>query len=273
MKFREKLSRIVQKNNSMVCVGLDPDPQKMPVTNTFDFCKHIIDSTSDLVAAFKPNLAFFEAMGIEGLSELKKIVEYLQIQYPEILIIGDGKRGDIDSTSEKYAYSMFDYWGFDVVTVNAFAGFDGIEPFLKYEDKGVFVWCKSSNQSGIEIQDVDLLNNSGKFFHHLVKKCVEWDFNSNLGLVVGATFPEELKEVRLLAPNVPILLPGVGSQQGDLRLSINYGFNGNSDSMLISSSRSIIYASSDENSFGESARKACDNLRIQINDLLSVDMN
>ncbi|MCH2310364.1 MAG: orotidine-5'-phosphate decarboxylase [SAR202 cluster bacterium] len=273
MKFREKLSTVVKKNKSMVCVGLDPDPQKMPVKNTFDFCKNIIDSTSDLVAAFKPNLAFFEAMGIDGLRDLKKIVEYLQVQYPEILIIGDGKRGDIDSTSAKYASAMFDYWGFDVVTVNAFAGLDGIEPFLKYDDKGVFVWCKSSNKSGVEIQDVDLSNSSGKFFHHLAKKSVEWDFNSNLGLVVGATFPEELKEVRLLAPNVPILLPGVGSQHGDLSLSVNYGFNGDFDSMLISSSRSIIFASSEINSFGESARKACDDLRIQINDILSVDIN
>ena len=271
MKFREKLSRIVQKNNSMVCVGLDPDPVKMPIKNIFEFCKIIIDSTSDLVAAYKPNFAFFEALGIDGLIELKKTLEYLQSKHPEILIIGDGKRGDIDSTSEKYASSMFDYWGVDVATINAFAGLDGVAPFLKYENNGVFVWCKSSNQSGVEIQDVELMNHEIKFFHHLAKKTLEWDFNSNLGLVVGATYPEELKEVRNIAPNLPVLLPGIGSQKGDLSLSMHYGFNGNSDSILVSSSRSIIYASSEKSSFGESSRIACDKLRIQINEILSVD--
>jgi orotidine-5'-phosphate decarboxylase len=126
-----------------LCVGLDPDPQKMPISDVFEFCKGIVDSTASVVAAYKPNLAFYEALGLDGLHALKNLIDYIHAEYPEKLTIGDAKRGDIGSSSEKYAYSLFEYWGFDAITVNAFAGKDSITPFLNYKDKGTFLCCKS----------------------------------------------------------------------------------------------------------------------------------
>ena len=202
---------------SLVCIGLDPDPAKMPCCDVFEFCKTIVDNTQSFAAAYKPNLGFFEAFGIDGLRSLEKVIGYIRTSYPGTFLIGDGKRGDIGSTSEKYAYSMFKLWDFDAVTVNVFAGFDSIEPFLKYSDRGIFVWCKSSNPDGYQLQDLLVRGEDGKkIFEIIAEYCVEWNSSGNLGLVVGATYPEELGTIRRIASDLPILVPCVGSQSGDL---------------------------------------------------------
>ncbi len=268
-KFLDKLQKTSWMKKSLVCIGLDPDPVRMPCPDVFGFCKTIIDSTQSYTAAYKPNMGFFEAFGIDGLRSLEKVIEYIRTNYPDIFLIGDGKRGDIGSTSEKYAHAMFNLWDFDAVTVNAFSGFDSIEPFLKYSDRGVFVWCKSSNPDGYQLQDLVVSGeDSKKIFEIIAEYCVEWNSSGNLGLVVGATYPEELSRIRQIAPELPILVPGVGSQSGDLESSVKFGLATETHGLLISSSRGIIYASDLVSVYGNEAAKACALLREKINNIL-----
>ncbi len=268
-KFIDKLQITSSMKESLVCIGLDPDPAKMPCCDVFEFCKTIVDNTQSFAAAYKPNLGFFEAFGIDGLRSLEKVIGYIRTSYPGTFLIGDGKRGDIGSTSEKYAYSMFKLWDFDAVTVNVFAGFDSIEPFLKYSDRGVFVWCKSSNPDGYQLQDLLVRGEDGKkIFEIIAEYCVEWNSSGNLGLVVGATYPEELGTIRSIASDLPILVPGVGSQSGDLESSVKFGLATETHGLLISSSRGIIYASDDVSVYGDEAAKACSALREEINNIL-----
>ncbi len=261
-KFKDKLINSCKSSNSFVCVGLDPDPSKIPSGSVLDFCKDIVDSTSDVVAAYKPNLAFFEALGLEGLTSLKNLVDYIHKEYPEKLTIGDAKRGDIGSSSAKYASALFEYWGFDSVTVNAFAGKDSIDPFLQYKDKGVFIWCKSSNADGPQIQgEFDTKSQNSALFERIAIFASEWNKNENIGLVVGATYPKDIYRVRKLSPGLPILIPGVGSQEGSLSESVSAASELSFPNFLINSSRSIIYSS---NPFQSS-----DILRKSINESLS----
>ena len=268
-KFLDRLQKTSSMKKSLVCIGLDPDPKRMPCPDVFQFCKTIVDSTQSFTTAYKPNMGFFEAFGIDGLRALEKVTKYIRANYPEILLIGDGKRGDIGSTSEKYAHAMFDLLDFDAVTVNAFSGFDSIEPFLRYSDRGVFVWCKSSNPDGYQFQDLVVSGTDGKkVFEIIAEYCVEWNFSGNLGLVVGATYPEELATIREIAPELPILVPGVGSQSGDLESSVKFGLAKETHGLLISSSRGIIYASEQLSQYGNEAAKACSTLREKINNIL-----
>lgn len=268
-KFLDRLQKTSSMKKSLVCIGLDPDPMRMPSPDVFQFCKTIVDSTQSFTTAYKPNMGFFEAFGIDGLRALEKVTKYIRANYPEILLIGDGKRGDIGSTSEKYAHAMFDLLDFDAVTVNAFSGFDSIEPFLRYSDRGVFVWCKSSNPDGYQFQDLVVSGTDGKkVFEIIAEYCVEWNFSGNLGLVVGATYPEELATIREIAPELPILVPGVGSQSGDLESSVKFGLAKETHGLLISSSRGIIYASEQLSQYGNEAAKACSTLREKINNIL-----
>ncbi|MDC0035676.1 orotidine-5'-phosphate decarboxylase [Chloroflexi bacterium] len=268
-KFIDRLQKISSMKESLVCIGLDPDPVKMPSPDVFEFCKTIVDSTQSFAAAYKPNMAFFEAFGIDGLRSLEKVIQHVRTNYPDILLIGDGKRGDIGSTSAKYAHAMFNLWDFDAITVNAFSGFDSIEPFLRYSDRGVFVWCKSSNPDGYQFQDLIVSGEYGKkVFEIIAEYCVEWNSSGNLGLVVGATYPEELATVRRIAPELPILVPGVGSQSGDLESSVKFGLATETHGLLISSSRGIIYASDRVSEYGNEAAKACSSLRERINSIL-----
>ena len=192
------------------------------------------------------------------------------MEYPEKLTIGDAKRGDIGSSSAKYAHALFDYWGFDSVTVNAFAGKDSIEPFLKYKDKGIFVWCKSSNPDGPQFQgEHDSKDDKLSLFENIALSVSRWNKYGNLGLVVGATYPDDISRVRGLAPGIPILIPGVGSQEGELELSVSAALDLGSPNFLINSSRSIIYSSGDSVSFSDSAREAATNLRNSINKYLN----
>ena len=184
-------------------------------------------------------------------------------------MIGDGKRGDIGSTSSRYATALFEFWDFDAVTVNAYGGRDSIQPFLNYEDRGVFVWCKSSNPDGGQFQGERSRPGAElALFERMAEMSTEWNENGNLGLVVGATYPAELEKVRELAPGIPILIPGVGSQRGDLARSLRAGMERDFANILISSSRSINYASSDAKNFSQAAGKAANMLRKEINTVL-----
>ena len=269
-KFTDSLQDISVLKKSLLTIGLDPDPDKMPVSDVFEFCKLIIDHTEVFTVAYKPNLGFFEAFGLEGLKSLEKVIDHIKSNYPDVLIIGDAKRGDIAPTSSKYAYAMFEIWGFDAVTVNAFSGLDSIEPFLRYTDRGVFVWCKSSNPDGYQLQDLVVKGTTDrKIYQVIAEYCVSWNNEGNLGLVVGATFPDELKIVRDIVGELPILVPGIGSQSGDLEASVRVGLGRENHGLLVSSSRGIIYASSDRNNFGPAAANASSDLRENINNILA----
>jgi len=216
MKFSDKLSTASKKNDSLLCVGLDPDMEKIPSflrgadDPIFEFNKRIIDATKDLVIAYKPNLAFYEAMGLEGLKSLMKTMEYIPEDIP---IIGDAKRGDVGHSAGAYARAMFDVLDFDAVTVNPYLGTDSIAPFLDYGDKGVFVLCRTSNPSAKEFQDVG----SKPLYQLVAESVVKWNVHKNCGLVVGATYPGELKKIReLVGEDMWILIPGIGAQGGDL---------------------------------------------------------
>ena len=247
-------------NRSLLCVGLDPDPSKLPVRDVFEFNRAIIDATADLVCCYKPNLAFYEAMGIRGLQALKKTLAHIPKNIP---VIGDAKRGDIGNTATAYAKALFGYYKFDAVTVNPYMGYDSVKPFLDYRDKGIFVLCRTSNSSASDFQD--LVDNFGmKFYQTVALRAGDWNKGGNVGLVVGATFPEELREIRKLCPDMPLLIPGVGAQGGDLELSVRYGVDANKEKAVIVAARQVLYASKGPD-YAQAARKAAGELRDAIN--------
>jgi orotidine-5'-phosphate decarboxylase len=264
--FAATLDRVSAKKNTQVCVGLDPDPRRIPIRDVAEFNRRIVDATHPLVAAYKPQLAYYEALGIPGMQALEKTIEHIRDVAPEVLIVGDAKRGDMGTTAAAYASAMFDVWGFDVVTVNAYQGSDAVEPFLQYPGRGVFIVCRTSNPSSRDFQDLRI-DAPGK--PHLYEKVADaaerWDIGGNIGLVVGATFPGELRQLRSQHLTMPILVPGVGAQGGDVEAAARAGVDGNGRGMLISSSRGITYASSDPKEYPRFAKLACDSLRRQIN--------
>ncbi len=271
--FVERLHKITSANKSLVCIGLDPDQDLLPIRDVYDFCVKIIDEVQGDIVALKPNLAFFEAMGIDGLRVLERIITHVRCYYPEILLIGDGKRSDIGSTSIKYASAMFRFWDFDAVTVNAFAGRDSIQPFLDYSDKGVFVWCKSSNPGGSVFQNIEYYDESlgedSHLYHLIARKVVDWNVNGNAGLIVGATYPSELARVRQIAPGLPILVPGIGAQEGSLKHAVESGIDLERPNLLISSSRKILYASGSVDEYPKASHQAVLNLNHEINGTLA----
>jgi orotidine-5'-phosphate decarboxylase len=238
----------------------------MPVADVFDFNRAIIDATADLVCAYKPNLAFYEALGIKGLEALQRTIEYARRAAPHALLIGDGKRGDIDSTSAAYAKAMFHVWGFDAATVNAWGGGDSLAPFFSYADRGVFIWCRSSNPGGGDFQN--LMPSGEPLYQHVARQAVDWNKNGNVGLVIGATYPREMAQLRALAPNMPFLIPGVGAQAGDLKDAVLAGIDKNGRRAIINSSRSILYASQGAD-FAQAARRKAQETRDAINAVLA----
>ncbi len=267
MNFKEKLEKISNKNNSLLCVGLDIDEEKIPKylfqkskTPFLDFNKEIIDATKDLVVAYKLNMAFYEVLGKEGINILEKTIEHIP---KEIVVIIDGKRNDIGNTARKYAQSLFETFNADAVTINPYLGKDGVLPFLEYNDKCSFILCRTSNPSAIDIQDVKI---SKKPLYELVaKKIKEWNKFGNCGAVVGATYPSELKIIReILGDEIPMLIPGIGAQGGDVEKTIQYGTNKNKENAIINSSRGIIYADSKEG-FSKASRNAAISLKEKIN--------
>ena len=276
-EFIKRLNNAARTNRSLVCVGLDVDPALMPIADVKAFNRAIVDATKDLVCAYKPNIAFYEALGLEGVEALRDTVAHIRKVAPDVILLCDAKRGDIDSTSVMYARAMFDYWGFDAVTVNGYLGGESLSPFFDYADRGVFVVCRSSNPGARDFQDATLQTECGPMplYEWLAVRSTKWNTNGNLGLVVGATSPDQLRAVRLRCPGVPILIPGVGAQGGELEASVKNGMNrvtdGQSDSpgILINSARGTIYADRTEVGFADGARSAAERLRLRIDDVLA----
>ncbi len=263
MTFQEKLQTVIQKNNSLVCVGLDSDMPKLPERvrtgpkPQATFNKAIIYATQDLVCAYKPNTAFYEARGVEGIEDLKNTCDFLKAHYPEIPIIIDAKRGDIGNTNEGYATFVFDYLGADAITIHPYLGKEAVQPFLDRKDKGIIVLCRTSNPGAGEFQD-SLYKTVAE---HVVK---DWNENGNCALVVGATVPEELATVRSMVGSMPILIPGVGAQGGDVEQTVKAGIDKHGSNAIINASRSIIFAGNGMD-YAMKARDETIKLRDQIN--------
>jgi len=267
MSALKNLQKIQQKNRSMICLGLDLDPKKMPqeyansMKGMFDFAHRIIDATADQVCAYKPNLAFYEAMGPEGLSLLKLIRERIPEEIPVIM---DGKRGDIGNTASYYADALYGRFGADWVTLSPYMGYDSLRPFLEYKDKGVFVLCLTSNTGA---KDFQLLDVEGKPLFIVVAERVHyWNKEQNCGLVVGATHPDQLRDIRGVAGEMPLLIPGVGAQGGSLEEAATLGTEQFHKPAVINVSRSVLYASTDKD-FAMRARQELEKLNSQVSAL------
>jgi len=270
MTFLEKLDASWAKNNSLLCVGLDPNMDKLPQhlrqskTPFFNFGKAIVDATADMVCAFKPNSAFYEARGATGIEELKQTCDYIREKYPEVPIILDFKRGDIDTTNNHYDTFAFEYLRVDAITVQPYEGHQSFQAFLDRKDKGVIVLCRMSNKGSGEFQD--MLVDGRKLYVHVAEHVRdEWNMNGNCLLVVGATYPAEMAEIRqLVGDEMVFLVPGFGAQGGDIEATIKAGITSNGKGLIINSSRAIIYASEGKD-FAESARQKAIASRDEIN--------
>jgi orotidine-5'-phosphate decarboxylase len=253
--------------NSLVCVGLDPEPEKFPAhlrqrpDAVFDFCREIIDATADLACCFKPQFAHFAALGAE--QTLQRCIAHIHEQHPGVPVILDAKRGDIGSTAERYAIEAFDRYGADAVTLNPYLGRDSVQPFLDRADKGVVLLCRTSNPGAKDFQDLDC---GGRPLYQRVAETVarDWNGHGNCLLVVGATWPNELAAVRALVGDLPFLVPGVGAQGGDVEAVLANGKTADGGGLVISSSRAILYAGNGED-FADAAHAAARELRDEIN--------
>jgi len=265
MGFFEQLSAAIKKNNSLLCIGLDPDPTLMPpMTNLLDFNKAIIAATADIVCAYKPNLAFYEAAGAQGWDILKQTIDYIPKDIP---VIADAKRGDIGNTSKAYAHAIFDGLGAGAITINPYLGFDSVEPFFKdYADKGVFILCRTSNQGSADFQSMPVTIDDTKIplYQAVARKADTWNTLNNIGLVVGATYPAEIRTLRRLHSCLPFLVPGIGAQGGNIKLTLDAGLDSYGRGIIINSSRQILYASSKAD-FSQAAANTAEALRQEIN--------
>ena len=265
------LSRAERQNQSMLCVGLDPDPAKFPAhwrgdaSKIYDFCAAIIDATADQCIAFKPQIAYFAAHRAED--QLERLMAYLRAQAPQVPVILDAKRGDIGSTAEQYAKEAFERYGADAVTLSPFMGRDSVQPYLRYSGKGAFLLCRTSNPGGDDFQNQALaaLPGQPRLYEHIAQLAqTTWNDNGQLGLVVGATYPQELARVRALAPTVPLLIPGVGAQGGDATATVRAAWRGSATQttgpIVVNASRSVLYADSGAQ-FAQAARHEALTLR------------
>jgi len=267
MNFKEKLSKIVKKNNSLLCIGLDTDIEKIPKhlfkinkTPFLEFNKSIIEATKEFVCAYKINMAFYEVFGKSGFEILEETISYIP---KDIIVILDGKRNDIGNTAKMYAKSLFEVLNADAVTVNPYLGKDSVLPFLEYTNKCSFILCRTSNPSAVDFQNLIVSNTP--IYQLVARKIKEWNNFDNCGAVVGATYPNELKIIReILGEEIPILIPGIGAQGGDIEKTVKYGTNKSGEMAIINSSRGIIYAAKDE-SFSEKAKIEARSLRDEIN--------
>lgn len=268
MKFQQKLSEAIDKNNSLVCIGLDTDVTKIPKhlytsdTAMFDFNKGIIDVTASVVCSYKINSAFYEASGADGIRQLKMTCDYLRATYPSIPFIIDAKRADIGNTNEGYVAYLFNYLKADAVTLHPYLGKEALAPFFSHTDKGIFILCRTSNPGAAEIQDV--LVEGEPLYAYIAKKVAgEWNDKNNCMLVVGAS-PKELGKVRALVGDMFLLVPGIGAQEGDLQGTLEQGLTEEKSGLIIHSARAIIYADGSER-FAEKAKVEAEKLRDQIN--------
>ena len=258
--FNQQLQSAWASQGSMLCVGFDPDPKRLPPSLQgkpeviYEFCREIADATADLVCAFKPQFAYFASQRAEA--QLEKLIQHLKNKYPHTPVILDSKRGDIGSTADHYALEAFDRYGADAVTVNPYMGFDTIEPYLKHAGKGVIVLCRTSNPGGSDLQFLNVAPNGEPLYLHVAKLAAQqWNQSGQISLVVGATFPEEIAKVRAIVGEMPLLIPGIGAQGGDIDATVSAGKvpGKPGTGMIINSSRAILYASSGSD-FADAAR-------------------
>lgn len=268
MHFMTALRAAWQRNDSLLCVGLDPDPARFPAhladrpDAILEFCARIVDATADLVCCFKPQIAYFAAHRAEN--QLEALIAHIHARHPGLPVILDAKRGDIGSTATQYAIEAFERFAADAITVNPYMGRDSVEPYLEYGDKGVILLCRTSNPGGSDLQFLDI--GGGERLFERVARLVadEWNASGNCGLVVGATFPDEIARVRELVGDVPLLVPGIGAQGGDIAATVRAGRTGNGTGLMINSSRAILYAGDGED-FAEDARRVALETRDAIN--------
>ena len=272
MNFVDKILHAEQQNNSLLCVGLDPEPGKFPGAwkndpeRIFDFCAAIVDATRDLVIAFKPQIAYFAAHRAEA--QLERLIAHIHAVAPQVPMILDAKRGDIGSTAEQYAREAFERYQADAVTLSPFMGFDSIEPYLRWPGKGAILLCRTSNAGGDDLQAQPLATGE-KLYERIARLAqTEWNRNGQLGLVVGATYPAEIERVRDLAPSLPLLIPGVGAQGGDAAATVKAGWRQQGGQttapIVVNSSRAILYASAGDD-FAAAARQAALQTRSALN--------
>ena len=276
MTFLNQLRDAETRNQSMLCVGLDPEPSRFPAgiardaEGIHDFCARIVEATADLAIAFKPQIAYFAAHRAEP--QLERLMARMREIAPKVPIILDAKRGDIGSTAEQYAREAFERYGADAVTLSPFMGFDSVAPYLQYPGKGAFLLCRTSNPGGDDLQNQRLASVDGQplLYEHVARLAQgPWNLNGQLGLVVGATYPQEIERVRALAPTLPLLIPGVGAQGGDAAATVQAGWRGDaagatSGPIIVNSSRAILYASSGTD-FADAARAAAQATRDALN--------
>jgi orotidine-5'-phosphate decarboxylase len=274
MNFIQQLQDAERLNDSLLCVGLDPEPARFPgawahdASKIFDFCAAIVDATHDLVIAFKPQIAYFAAHRAEA--QLEQLIAHIKRVAPAVPVILDAKRGDIGATAEQYAKEAFERYQADAVTLSPFMGFDSIEPYLRYADKGAILLCRTSNPGGDDWQNQRLADLPGqpKLYEHLARLAeTNWNANGQLGLVVGATYPAEIARVRELAPSLPLLIPGVGAQGGDAAATVKAGWRA-AGSVMVSSSRAVLYAKTGEadgQDFAAAARQVALQTRAALN--------
>ncbi|HEV2607690.1 MAG TPA: orotidine-5'-phosphate decarboxylase [Xanthomonadaceae bacterium] len=272
MNFITALKNRWSNANSLVCVGLDPEPSKFPThlrddpDAVFAFCRAIVDATVDLVCCFKPQIAHFAALGAED--SLQRLIAHIHTAHPGVPVILDAKRGDIGSTAQHYATEAFDRYGADAVTANPYLGRDSVQPFLDRADKGVVILCHTSNPGAGDFQDLgthDRQSDSRPLYQHVADTVARhWNGNGNCALVVGATWPEQLREVRSIVGDMPLLIPGIGAQGGDVEAVVTNGRTSDGNGLIISSSRAILYASSAAD-FANAARAAAMDMRDQVN--------
>ncbi|MBA4342003.1 MAG: orotidine-5'-phosphate decarboxylase [Methylibium sp.] len=274
MNFIQQIHAAERLNDSLLCVGLDPDPAKFPgawkgdASRIYDFCSAIVDATKDLVISFKPQIAYFAAHRAED--QLEQLMAHIKRVAPHVPVILDAKRGDIGATAEQYAREAFERYQADAVTLSPFMGFDSIEPYLRYPDKGAILLCRTSNAGGNDWQMQHLADVPGqpRLYEHLARLAqTEWNKNGQLGLVVGATYPAEIERVRELAPTLPLLIPGVGAQGGDAAATVKAGWRGTAEGssgpIIVNSSRAVLYASAGDD-FAAAARRVAQATREQL---------
>ncbi len=267
--FINKLGAAIRRNDSLLCVGLDPDIAKFPdevkgrPDAIAEFCKAIIDATAGFACAFKPQIAYFAAIGAED--QLQAVCDYLKTAHPDIPIVLDAKRGDIGATAEQYAREAFERYRADAVTVNPYMGFDSVEPYLQWQDRGVIVLCRTSNPGGSDLQFLEV---DGKpLYQHVARLVAEkWNRHGQCALVVGATFPQEIAQVRAMVGDMPLLVPGIGAQGGDIEATVKAGQTADGAGMMINSSRAILYAKREGGeSFAQAAARVAQQTRDEIN--------
>jgi orotidine-5'-phosphate decarboxylase len=271
VRFTEKLTSAWRSRNSLLCVGLDPDVSKFPAhlqaqpDGIFEFCKSIVDATAEAACCFKPQIAYFAALRAED--QLEALCQYIRSYYPDLPVVLDAKRGDIGATAEQYAREAFERYGADAVTVNPYMGADSVAPYMEWPDRGVIVLCRTSNPGGSDLQFMQV---DGKpLYQHVARLVAEkWNRNGQCGLVVGATFPEELAQVRAIVGDMPLLVPGIGAQGGDIAATVVAGCDSHGAGMMINSSRAILYAQAlagSSESFAQSAQRVACETRDAIN--------